>query len=717
MDARDINDPSELRLLATNAGRGERKPAVQSLFRTIWPFICIVVVLVAIALTDFLLDPADPSARLMVLVVRLIASLSVVALASVTLRRLFTQRRNLQDALAASEERFVGSLSDIRKRRQAEALLFEEKERAQVTLASIADAVVTVDTAGRIEFMNPVAERLTGWPLAEAHQRPVAEVFAVVDEATGAPIADPVARALSEASAIEAEGNVVLLCRGAESIAIDYSVAPIRDRTARTVGAVLVVQDMSRERQYAARLSNLASHDPLTGLLNRREFEQRVRATVEHREAEEGQHAVLYLDLDQFKVVNDTSGHAAGDELLRQVGALLRPRLREGDVLARLGGDEFGVLLPHCPPSPALRIAEALRKAIVDFRFAWKNRSFTIGVSIGLVNLAEGPHTLASVLSAADAACYLAKDKGRNRVQVYRPEDDEVALRRGEMEWVNRLHRALAEDRLCLYAQPMHAMHSTGTEVLHQELLVRLIDENDDLIQPITFIPAAERYHLMPSIDRWVIRTAFRLLADRRAAGDASALSGTYAINLSGASIGDDQFLDYVRESFARFRIPHRAICFEITETTAVTSLSKAAEFIGAMREPGCRFALDDFGVGVSSFTYLKQLPVDYIKIDGSFVRNMLHDPVDAAMVEAIHRIGRVMGKQTIAESVETAATLEALRSVGVDFAQGNAIAPPTLFAPPGGRKRHERTKRLDDEAQRSPAVLVSRTSQENQGR
>jgi len=717
MDARDINDPSELRLLATNAGRGERKPAVQSLFRTIWPFICIVVVLVAIALTDFLLDPADPSARLMVLVVRLIASLSVVALASVTLRRLFTQRRNLQDALAASEERFVGSLSDIRKRRQAEALLFEEKERAQVTLASIADAVVTVDTAGRIEFMNPVAERLTGWPLAEAHQRPVAEVFAVVDEATGAPIADPVARALSEASAIEAEGNVVLLCRGAESIAIDYSVAPIRDRTARTVGAVLVVQDMSRERQYAARLSNLASHDPLTGLLNRREFEQRVRATVEHREAEQGQHAVLYLDLDQFKVVNDTSGHAAGDELLRQVGALLRPRLREGDVLARLGGDEFGVLLPHCPPSPALRIAEALRKAIVDFRFAWKNRSFTIGVSIGLVNLAEGPHTLASVLSAADAACYLAKDKGRNRVQVYRPEDDEVALRRGEMEWVNRLHRALAEDRLCLYAQPMHAMHSTGTEVLHQELLVRLIDENDELIQPITFIPAAERYHLMPSIDRWVIRTAFRLLADRRAAGDASALAGTYAINLSGASIGDDQFLDYVRESFARFRIPHRAICFEITETTAVTSLSKAAEFIGAMREPGCRFALDDFGVGVSSFTYLKQLPVDYIKIDGSFVRNMLHDPVDAAMVEAIHRIGRVMGKQTIAESVETAATLEALRSVGVDFAQGNAIAPPTLFAPPGGRKRHERTKRLDDEAQRSPAVLVSRTSQENQGR
>jgi diguanylate cyclase (GGDEF)-like protein/PAS domain S-box-containing protein len=705
-------------LRAPPASAAQRGAPLEPLVASVWPFICIVVVIVTLAVTDFLLEEIDPSAKVLLLVVRLLAGASLLALAGVTLRRLFIQRRELQDALAASEERFVGSLSDIERRKQAEALLFEEKERAQVTLASIADAVVTVDTTGRIEFMNPVAERLTGWSLDEARQRPVAEVFAVVDEATGAPIPDPVASALTDGETTEADANVVLLCRGAESIAIDYSVAPIRDRAARTVGAVLVVQDMSRERQYAARLSNLASHDALTGLLNRREFEQRVRAIVEHREAEEGQHAVLYLDLDQFKVVNDTSGHAAGDELLRQVGALLRPRLREGDVLARLGGDEFGVLLPHCPPAPALRIAEALRKAIVDFRFAWKNRSFTIGVSIGLVNLAEGPQTLASVLSAADAACYLAKDKGRNRVQVYRPEDSEVAHRRGEMEWVNRLHRALAEDRLCLYAQPMHAMHVAGPKVLHQELLVRLIDEQNELIAPIAFIPAAERYHLMPSIDRWVIRTAFRLLADRRAAGDSDALSGTYAINLSGASIGDDQFLDYVRESFARFRIPHRSICFEITETTAVTSLSKAAEFIGALREPGCRFALDDFGVGVSSFTYLKQLPVDYLKIDGSFVRNMLHDPVDAAMVEAIHRIGRVMGKQTIAESVETAATLEALRSVGVDFAQGNAIAPPTLFAPAGLRRRAPRPERAHrDSVQRAPAVLVSRLNHDKDAR
>src|SRR5689334_6382602 len=699
----------------SSAGRDKAAASgVEPLFDSIWPVLAIVVVLVALAIIDFVLVEPALSARASLLVLRVTAGTALLVLVGLTLRRLFAQRAKLLHALRASEERLVSSLNDIQMRKQAEALLAEEKERAQVTLASIADAVVTVDTSGRIEFLNPAAERVTGWPLAEARQRPVAEVFAVVDETTGAPIPDPVAKALADGAIVEAEGNVVLLCRGAESIAIDYSVAPIRDRAGNSVGAVLVIQDMSRERQYAARLSNLASHDALTGLLNRREFEQRVRAIVEQREGPEGQHAVLYLDLDQFKVVNDTSGHAAGDELLRQVGALLRPRLREGDVLARLGGDEFGVLLPHCPPAPALRIAEALRKAIIDFRFAWKNRSFTIGVSIGLVNLADGPHTLASVLSAADAACYLAKDKGRNRVQVYRPEDSEVTLRRGEMEWVHRLHRALAEDRLCLYSQPMRAMHAPGPHVQHEELLVRLIDEQDELIPPIAFIPAAERYHLMPSIDRWVIRTAFRVLAERRAAGQPI---GTYAINVSGASIGDDQFLDYVRENFARFRIPHPAICFEITETTAVTSLSKAADFIGALREPGCRFALDDFGVGVSSFTYLKQLPVDYLKIDGSFVKNMLHDPVDAAMVEAIHRIGRVMGKQTIAESVETAAALDALRSVGVDFAQGNAIAPPALFAPAGSRKRSagsERAEleRLADSPRRaSAAVLTSRIS------
>jgi EAL domain-containing protein (putative c-di-GMP-specific phosphodiesterase class I) len=291
------------------------------------------------------------------------------------------------------------------------------------------------------------------------------------------------------------------------------------------------------------------------------------------------------------------------------------------------------------------------------------------------VNIAQGPQTLSGVLSAADAACYMAKDKGRNRVQVYRPEDSEMALRHGEMEWVNRIHRALAENRFLLYAQPIVSLRGGGPP--HHELLLRLLDERNEVVPPMAFIPAAERYNLMPAIDRFVIRTAFAALAARPRG---TPLVGMYAINLSGASIGDEQFLDFVRAEFDRHRIAHAAICFEITETTAVTSLSRAAEFMGALRACGCRFALDDFGVGVSSFAYLKHLPVDFLKIDGSFVKGMLQDPVDAAMVEAIHRIGRVMGKQTIAESVESIAIRDALAAVGVDYAQGYGIAMPAPF-------------------------------------
>jgi diguanylate cyclase (GGDEF)-like protein/PAS domain S-box-containing protein len=581
--------------------------------------------------------------------------------------------RSVRDA-SGRATRFAGSLTDIADRKQAEAELHEARDRAQVTLASIADAVITVDLQGRVDYLNPVAERLTGWRGDTAHGRPVSDVFVAVNEATGAPLPDIVGEVTRQGRTVENEGGVALMPREGGPIAIDRSVAPIRERGGRIIGAVIVFHDMRRERQYAARLSHLASHDALTGLLNRREFEQRLRAVLDDSDDGEAHHAVLYLDLDQFKVVNDTCGHAAGDELLRQVGALLRPRLREGDTLARLGGDEFGVLLAHCPPEHALRIADNLRRTIADFRFAWQRRAFTVGVSIGVVNVAHGPRTLSGVLSAADAACYMAKDKGRNRVQVYRPEDSEIAMRHGEMEWVNRIHRALAENRLRLYAQPIVPLQ--GADEPHQELLVRLLDERNEIIPPMAFIPAAERYNLMPSIDRWVIRTAFAALAGRVAAGDGV----MHAINLSGASIGDEQFLDFVRDQFDRYRVPHAAVCFEITETTAVTNLSRAAEFIGGLRASGCRFALDDFGVGVSSFTYLKHLPVDFLKIDGSFVKGMLQDPVDAAMVEAIHRIGRVTGKQTIAESVETPAVRDALAAVGVDYAQGYGIAHPAPF-------------------------------------
>jgi len=577
-------------------------------------------------------------------------------------------------------QRMAGSLADISDRKRAEAQTLQEKERAQVTLASIADAVITVDTSGNVEYMNPVAERLTGFANDEAHGIPLPSVFRVQDEATGIAIADPVARARVEEVAVASEGNVVLLGRHDGPVAIDYSAAPIRDRAGRIGGIVLVFHDMSRERQYATRLAHLASHDALTGLLNRREFERRVSAALREGQQHASHHAILYLDLDEFKVVNDTCGHAAGDELLRQVSALLRPRLREGDTLARLGGDEFGVLLEHCGQAPALVIAEALRNAIGDFHFQWKQRSFKIGVSIGVVNIAGGPETLAGVLSAADAACYMAKDKGRNRVQRYSPESDEVAVRKGEMEWVNRIHRALADNRFCLYSQPVYATHGDDGVPAYTELLLRLRNDDGELVPPTAFIPAAERYHMMPAIDRWVISTAFATLARYQGARGAAAHAGVCAINVSGASLGDDEFLGFVQQQFVRHGIPHSQVCFEITETTAVASLTKANEFMTALRGAGCRFALDDFGVGVSSFTYLKHLPVDYLKIDGSFVRDMLDDPVNHAMVEAIHRIGHIMGKKTIAESVEKHETLKALRAIGVDYAQGYAIAAPAPF-------------------------------------
>jgi diguanylate cyclase (GGDEF)-like protein/PAS domain S-box-containing protein len=596
--------------------------------------------------------------------------------------RWFRARGRSFRSVTGKPVRMAGSLADVSERKQAEAALFEQTERAQVTLASIADAVITVSVTGTCEFLNPVAERLTGWPNAEARGLPVTTVFPIQDEATGLALADPVARALRDDAPVKSEGNVALRRRREGPVAIDYSAAPIRDRAGAMVGVVLVFHDMSRERQYASRLAHLASHDALTGLPNRREFERRVSLALAAGRAPRATHAVLYLDLDEFKLVNDTCGHAAGDELLRQIGAMLRPRLREGDTLARLGGDEFGVLLEHCAPAAAQRIAEGLRKTIAEFHFVWKQRPFKVGVSIGLVHLNAGTRSLTQVLSAADAACYMAKDKGRNRVQAWSSESDELLMRRGEMEWVNRLHAALAQNRFRLYAQPVAPVRRGTGLPRYTEFLLRLEDEGGVIVPPMSFIPAAERYHLMPAVDRWVIDTAFATIAAYAAAGTLDDL-GVCAINLSGASLGDDEFLDFVQERFVHHRVPHAAVCFEITETTAVTSLTKAIEFMTALRGCGCRFALDDFGVGVSSFSYLKHLPVDFLKIDGGFVKDLLQDPVDRAMVEAINRIGHLMGKVTIAESVESDATLEALRAIGVDYAQGFGIALPEPLAAP----------------------------------
>ena len=449
------------------------------------------------------------------------------------------------------------------------------------------------------------------------------------------------------------------------------------------------LKELKLRQEYAAKLAYHASHDPLTNLVNRLEFENRLTLAL-HTAATQGrQHVVMYLDLDQFKIVNDTSGHAAGDQMLRQVSALLKAQVREGDTLARLGGDEFGVLLENCPLQEAIHIADELRMCIADFRFVSENGSFSVGVSIGVVQVADGMHSLTDILSAADAACYMAKDKGRNRVQFYRPHDSEVSLRRGEMEWVSRMQRALEENRFMLYTQRIHPIDGRESGSGHQELLVRMLDEHGGVIPPMAFIPAAERYGMMPLIDQWVVRDAFVKISSLGAA------CGTFALNISGRSIGDERFLEFVREQFRRYKMPPRSICFELTETAAVANFDKAARFFGEMKSLGCLFSLDDFGAGMSSFGYLRHLPVDFIKIDGSFVKDIADDAVDLATVRAINDVGHVMGKQTIAEFVKDEAGLGALRDIGVDFAQGNWLSPPSPFlvqAPAAARRTRSRT-------------------------
>jgi len=573
--------------------------------------------------------------------------------------------------------RMAGSVTDITDRKLAEAQMYAEKERAQVTLASIADSVITTKVDGRVEYLNPIAEALTGWKLREARGLPLSTVCPMLDETTRQPIADPVARVLRDDATVRVTSNVVLLRRDGMEIAIDQSAAPIRDRLSTITGVVLVLHDVRREREFATQLSYQATHDTLTGLINRREFEHRLDRALTSAREERRHHAMMYLDLDQFKIVNDTCGHGAGDEFMRQISVVLQERLREGDTLARLGGDEFGVLVENCQIENAMRIAETLRQAVADFHFVVNQRTFAVGVSIGLVNMADGTLNLTEVLSAGDAACYMAKEKGRNRVQLYHPKDTELALRHGEMEWVGRIQDALTAGRFVLYTQQIVPVGVGQKSTRMFELLVRMIDERGAIVPPMAFIPAAERYNLMSQIDRWVTRTALTTMAARRSP---SREPETCIINLSGASIGDERFLDFIRAELTRTSAPMGSVCFEVTETAAIANLAKATRFITELKTLGCLFSLDDFGSGMSSFGYLKHLPVDFLKIDGSFVRDMLADPIDNAMVEAINQIGHVMGKRTIAEYVEHAGILERLREIGVDYAQGFGIAVPKPF-------------------------------------
>ncbi|MCK1785099.1 EAL domain-containing protein [Pseudomonas sp. TNT11] len=591
----------------------------------------------------------------LLLITNLATALCLIALALLRTYKLLTQRHAFADALQV------------------------EKERAQITLESIGDGVITTDVDGAITYMNPAAEALTRWTSARAQGQPLAALFNLLDDD-----AQPDAFALIEhitkghLSGGSEHSKTIQRLDGS-TVSVTLVGAPIRS-AGKVSGAVLVLHDMTQERQYIANLSWQATHDALTGLANRREFEFRLEQVLQHVGREHnGRHALMFLDLDQFKLVNDTCGHAAGDELLRHICALLQSDLRDGDTLARLGGDEFGILLENCPATAAEKIAESLRHTVQNLHFVWKGRPFMTTVSIGLVHISQIPTTLETSLRAADMACYMAKEKGRNRVQVYHPDDSELSLRFGEMAWVQRLHMALEENRFCLYSQEISPLGHTDAGSGHIEILLRMHDESGRIILPDSFIPAAERYGLMSSLDRWVVDNVFNLIARcmHERPGRPMAMC---AINLSGITIGDDAFLGFLREKFAAYSVPPEMICFEITETCAIANLGSAIRFINELKELGCHFSLDDFCAGMSSFAYLKHLPVDFLKIDGSFVKDMLDDPINRAMVEVINHIGHVMGKRTIAEFVETPHIEQALLEIGVDYAQGYVIERPQLF-------------------------------------
>lgn len=571
--------------------------------------------------------------------------------------------------------RIVGVAQDFTERKLAEEALFREIERAQVTLASIADGVIRTDARGAIDFLNPVAERLTGHGLAQAYGQPLAEVYRVVDEATRTPAFDPVEQCLREQRPIAVPGNRILLHAEGEEFVITDSAVPIRDRDGETVGAVLVFKDLSQVREMEEEMHHLVRHDGLTGLINRRAFEEDVAVLLAQTYGTDRIHALCYMDLDEFTLINDSCGHAAGDEFIRQITSVLVGKVRPTDVVARMGGDEFAILLTDCDADKSKAIAEELGEAVRRVRFSWEERIYAVGVSIGLVPISNESETAEVVLKAADAACHVAKEAGRNRLHVYQEGDTAIAERSGEMQWISRIHKALAEERFCLYQQPVSPLSERASRAPLFEILVRMLDDQGELVPPNDFIPSAERYHLISSIDRWVIRNALSTLATVDE-------SIRFILNVSGQSVSEENFQSFVMDQFRMTSVAPERVLFEITETAAIGDLQRAMRFISIFKGLGCRFVLDDFGKGVSSYTYLKNLPVDLLKIEGEFVRRMLDDPIEAAIVDSINQVGQVVGLKTIAECVETEEIFEAVRNAGIDYAQGFWLARPAPLRP-----------------------------------
>ena len=568
-------------------------------------------------------------------------------------------------------DRVLGVSSDITHMKEAEEELFAEKERAQVTLASIADGVIRVNARGELDYINPSAELMTGWSYAEAIGQQVGNVYKVLDERTRFPRNSSIEECLAKNWTISF--NARMLVREADEMEflIQEMASPIKSRSGALMGAVVVFRDVTQLRGLQRERNYLASHDSLTGLINRREFETRLGRLLDEAREKKTEHVLCYIDLDDFKVVNDTAGHLVGDQLLKQIASTLSTFLHGGDTLGRLGGDEFALLLKDCSVKEALKRCDALCRAVKNHRFRWEDRIFKVGASVGIVALDHNLPGLEDALKAADSACYVAKDEGRDRVHVYKPDDKAIAELHGEMQWIHTINSAINESRLRLYRQVISPIGENDGEESFYEIFIRIKDLSGEMIKAAEFFPAAERYRLASVLDRWVVSRIVEALSARQ-------LENTVlAVNLSGQSLGEKAFLEFLVSKLERVNFDPHYLCFEITETAAVTNLARALEVMKRLRKIGYRFILDDFGTGLSSFVYLKTLPVDFLKIDGEFVRQVDARGVEEEMISAIHRLSHAMELKTIAESVETAEVLEKLGKLGIDYAQGYFLGNP----------------------------------------
>ena len=569
--------------------------------------------------------------------------------------------------------RLLGTFQDITTLHELGLELEAQHELLRVTLQSIADAVITTDASGQVTWLNPAAERMTGWPTSQATGRPVEEVFQIVSDATRLPAQNPITVCLQTGQAAGLDRDTLLISRSGSEFGIEDSASPIRNELGELLGAVLVFHDVTEQRRMSGEMHYRATHDTLTGLVNRAECELRLRRVLTKAQQDGSTHALLFIDLDQFKLVNDACGHAVGDQLLQQVSKLFGETVRARDTLARMGGDEFAVILEHCSAEQAQRVAQQICDRMDDFRFVHDQRRFRIGTSIGLVPIDDRWHTTAALIQAADNACYAAKEAGRNRVHAWFDTDQAIRLRHGEMQWATRLEQALDDNRFALYAQRIEPL----TEVvpgLHAELLLRLLDDEGQLVLPGAFLPAAERFHLASRIDRWVLGHAIAML---QALPTVSGID-TLCINLSGQSVGDRAFHKHAVQMLTLAGPTLcRCLCLEITETAAITHIADASQFIDRVRALGVRIALDDFGAGASSFGYLKNLSVDLLKIDGQFIRDLIDDPLDDAAVRCFVDVARVVGVKTVAEFVDRPELLARVRELGIDFAQGYLLHEP----------------------------------------